>query len=246
DNRRKSGAGRRVVDGRNGRMTALEIIRDPVALDRHPDPDRDHSLALCRIAIYVIHGLPFAIRQRSDSTADGFLDIILHRAHALKYLILAVFPDEAQDLAFGHRGRARLRVDIADDRGWIARVLRDHFGDVVTEFARAKQTHRRDPDRLAEHVPGGNVEGPRHRAAQIRPVTVRLRKADQIVIVEDRAHKADVREMRTARIGIVDGVDIAGQHFAGKDPDDILAGEMQRSDMNGDILIALRNRIALG
>ncbi len=108
-----------------------------------------------------------------------------------------------------------------------------------------EEPHRRDAHALAEHVARRHVEGAGHRTAEIRPVAVRLREADQMILIEDRADKAHVGEVRAAGIRIVDGIDIARQHLALEGADHVLAGEMQRADMHRDILVPLRDGIAV-
>ncbi len=46
--------------------------------------------------------------------------------------------------------------------------------------------------------------------------------------------------MRAARIRVVDGEDVAVVHVALEGAHDVLAGEMQGADMDGDVLVALR------
>jgi hypothetical protein len=50
---------------------------------------------------------------------------------------------------------------------------------------------------------------------------------------------------RLAGIGIVNGVDVARMNVAGESAHDVLAGEVQRADMNSDVLIALGGGITL-
>ncbi len=76
-------------------------------------------------------------------------------------------------------------------------------------------------------------------------MTVRLREADQVILIEDRAHETHVGKVRAAGVRVVDGIDIARQHLALEGADDVLAGEMQRADMHRDILITLSDRIAV-
>ena len=52
--------------------------------------------------------------------------------------------------------------------------------------------------------------------------------------------------MRAAGIGIVDHEDIAGVHVTLEYPNDVLTGVVQRADVDGDVLVALRDGIAVG
>ena len=54
-----------------------------------------------------------------------------------------------------------------------------------------------------------------------------------------------VGEVRAAGIGIVDRIDVTWMHVAVEGAHHVLAGEVQRADMDGDVLIALRGGIAL-
>ena len=71
-------------------------------------------------------------------------------------------------------------------------------------------------------------------------MAVRLAESDDLASREDRTDQAHVAEMRAARIWVVDGVDVAGMHIALECADHVLAGEVQRADVDGDVLIALR------
>ena len=53
------------------------------------------------------------------------------------------------------------------------------------------------------------------------------------------------REMRAPGVGVVDGVDVARMHVALEGADHVLAGVVQRADMDRDVLVALRGGIAV-
>lgn len=52
--------------------------------------------------------------------------------------------------------------------------------------------------------------------------------------------------MRAAGVGVVDGEDVALMHVTVEEAHDVLAGEMQRADMDRDVLIALCGALAAG
>src|SRR5436190_14277427 len=120
------------------------------------------------------------------------------------------------------------------------------MGDIPAEAALVEQAHRRDAQAFAEHLAGGNVKRPRYAAADVRPMPVRLAEGDDLAVGEDRPDQAYIGEMRAASIWIVDGEDVTFVDVTVEVTDDILAGEVQRADMDGDILIALRGAFALG
>jgi hypothetical protein len=119
------------------------------------------------------------------------------------------------------------------------------MGDILAEAALVEQAHRRDAEALAEHLVGGDVKRPRYTAADVRPMPVRLAEGDDLAVGEDRPDQAHVGEVRAARIWIVDGEDIAFMDVILEVTDDVLAGEVQRADVDGDVLIALRGAFAL-
>src|SRR5258705_6851672 len=114
------------------------------------------------------------------------------------------------------------------------------MGDIPAEAALVEQAHRRDAQAFAEHLAGSNVKRPRYAAADVRPMTVRLAERDDVAVGEDRPDQAHVGEVRAAGIRIIDGKDVAFMYVALEMTHDLLAGEVQRADMGGDILIALR------
>ena len=137
-------------------------------------------------------------------------------------------------------------MHIADHGARIARVGGDHIGDILANFALVDNAHWGDADALAEHLFGHHVERARYTAADIGPMAVGLAVGDNLVADEYRADQPDIVEMSAAGIGIVDDVHIARFHRALEHPDDVLAGVMQRADMNGDVHISLRDGIAIG
>ncbi|MCY1300720.1 hypothetical protein D9M70_502970 [compost metagenome] len=137
-------------------------------------------------------------------------------------------------------------MDIADDRGRVARVRSDEVGDVLAEAAAIEEPDRRDTHTLLEHFLRSHIEGARHAAAKVRPVAIGLAEGDDPAIDEDRTDQPDVVEMRATRVRVVDRIDIARMHVTVEGPNDVLAGEMQRADMHRNILVSLRRRVALG
>ena len=242
---REGRAGRGIVHRPDCWVTAPEIIVNLVTLDRHLDVDRDHALARSRVAIDVIDGVPGAVRQGRNTLPHGALDIVLNLVHALGDLVAAILADQAQDFTLRHLGGLGLRMNVANDRGGVTRIVGDQICHIRTEITRPEQAHRRDAHGLAEHVPRGDVEGAGHGAPQIGPVAVGLGEPDQRVFVEDRPDEAHIAEMSAASVGVVDRIDIAGHHLALEGANDILAGEVKCADVNGDIVIPLGNRIAI-
>ena len=57
-----------------------------------------------------------------------------------------------------------------------------------------------------------------------------------LAVMEDRTDDADVAEVRATGVRVVDRVHVARAHSAGKGVDHSLAGEMERPDMDGDVL----------
>ena len=127
----------------------------------------------------------------------------------------------------------------------VAGVARDHMCDITTEDALVPQADGRDAQALAEHVRRAHVEGAGNTAADIGPMPVGLRKGDRLAVREDRPDETDIGEMRAARIGIVDGEDIARMHVIAEEADHVLAGPMQGADMDRDIAVALGDGIAV-
>ena len=60
------------------------------------------------------------------------------------------------------------------------------------------------------------------------------------------AHDADVVEVRAAEVGVVDREHVAGSHLAREGVDDRPGGQVQGADVDGDVLAALHDRVALG
>ena len=81
-----------------------------------------------------------------------------------------------------------------------------------------------------------DVEGAGDAAADVGPVAVRLRVRDDLALVEDRPHDADVVEVRAADVRVVDREDVARVDVAAERLDHRLAGEVQRADVDGDVL----------
>src|SRR6267142_320572 len=120
------------------------------------------------------------------------------------------------------------------------------MSNILAEAALVEQAHWRDAQAFAEHLAGGDVKRPRYAAADVRPMPVRLAEGDDLAVGEDRPDQAHVGEVRAAGIRIVDGKDVAFMYIALEMAHDLLAGEVQRADMDGDILIALRGAFAHG
>jgi hypothetical protein len=90
-----------------------------------------------------------------------------------------------------------------------------------------------------------DVERSRHAAADVGPVTVRLRVGDHLALAEDRPHDPDIAEMGAAGVGIVDRINVAWTHATGKGLDHGLGREMERADVDGDVLAPLHDRVAV-
>ena len=104
---------------------------------------------------------------------------------------------------------------------------------------------RRDADPLLEVLLRVHVERARDAAAHVRPVPVRLRVGDDLAFVEDRPHDAHVVEVRAADVRVVDREHVARVDVVGERLDHRLAGEVQRADVDGDVLRPLHDRVAL-
>ena len=246
DDTREGGAEGRIIERADATMAAGEVVDHLVALDGEFHPDRNEAFAGRRIAVDIIDRFPTAIGQLGDALARRLLDIILHFHEAGDDRVLAVFIHQAEDFAFGHARRLGLGAHVADHRFWIARIGRDHVSDIFAQHALVDDADRRYAYAFAEHFLGIDVKRARHAAADIRPMAVRLAIGDDLVADENRADQAHIVEMGAAGVGVVDHENVARLHIALEGADHILAGVMQRADMNGDILIALGDGIAIG
>jgi hypothetical protein len=150
-----------------------------------------------------------------------------------------------QDLALGHGRRLDLGQAVALGVVGSAGVGDDHAHDVAPVLALVVDPHRRDPDALAEVVTRRHVERARHAAAHVRPVAVGLGQAQQLALVEDRAHDPHVVEVRATEVRVVDGEHVARAHLPLEGVDHRSCGQVQRADVDRDVLAALHDRVAL-
>jgi len=77
-------------------------------------------------------------------------------------------------------------------------------------------------------------------------VPVALGHGDQDAVVEDRAEDADVVEMGATGVGVVEDEDVALADVAGERVEHGLRGEVQRPDLDGHVLAALCDGVAVG
>ena len=196
------------------------------------------------VVVDVVLGLPDPIGQRRDALAGEALDVVLHLAERGLHRLLAVLVDQPQDLALADPRRLGLGLQVADDVAGRAGVRRDHAHDVAEVAAPVPDPDRRDPQPLAEVVARGDVERAGDAAAHVGPMAARLRVGDHLVADEDRPDDARVVEVRAARVGVVDQEHVAGMDVARELLDHGLRRVVQRADVDGDVLIALHDRVA--
>ena len=226
-------------------MGTGEIVVDLIALDLHANGDRQHPLPGRGVAVEVVDRLPYPVRQLGDPLPGDALDVVLHFLEGRHHGVLPVLVDQAQDLPLGDRRRRRLGVHVAYDGGRVPRVRSDQPPHVRSIAVAVPEPHRRNPDRLAEHVLGADIEGSGHTSTEVGPVPVGLTVGNQVVADEDGAHDAHVAEMGAPGIRVVDHEHVAGVDVALECFDDRLGREMEGPHVRCDVLSALGDGVSV-
>ena len=217
----------------------------PVAVDGHFHVDRDHPLAHRRIDVDEIRRLPNAIGHFQKPLPGERLDVILDFGERLLDDFDAVLVAEAPYFAFGDATGLRLGLKVADDVGGRPRIVGDELGHVGQIDALAINPDRRDAKTLGHMIERTDVERPRHRAADVRPMAVGLGEAEQLTFVEHGSEDAGVVEVRAALIDVIDHEDVARVDVAFEFVDHGFGGVVQCADMGGDVAAALHHRVAV-
>ena len=219
---------------------------DAVAIQRQLDANRHHAFTQRGIRVEIVDRFPLSLGHARQALEHDPLDVVLGLLHGGDNGGLGVLLDQAQDLALTHRRGFCLGLQIPHRLTGSPGVGYQQLGHIVQENTSAPDTHRRDAQPLAEMRAGVDIEGAGHAAADIRPVPLVLRKADDFAFGKDRADEADVVEVRAAAIGVIDRKDIPGVNVAVKLLQHGLALEVQGSHVHRDVAAALHDRIALG
>jgi hypothetical protein len=227
-------------------MAAGKVVGDLVARDGHLDVDRDQRLGPGRVLVDEVGGRPGAVRKLRHLLPGEALDIVLALLEGRQHGVLAVLVDQFEEALLAEPRGLALREEIAHGVVAGAGVPDDHLDHVQEQLALGPDAHRRDPEALAEVALRVDVEGAGCRAADVRPVAIRLGEGDELAFDEHRPDDAHVAEMRAAGIGVVGDEDVARVDVVLEAVDDRLAGKMQRADMDRDVTRPLHHRVALG
>ena len=105
--------------------------------------------------------------------------------------------------------RIELAVEIAPIRLRHARIGGEDVDDVLLQDAVAHKLHRRNSKSFLKALGCLGVEIAWHIAADIEPMSDRGEPGEHLAAAHDRAHQADIVEMRAAVIGIVEEIGVA-------------------------------------
>ncbi len=125
-------------------------------------------------------------------------------------------------------------LDVAAPFAGHADVGEDEFQEVFVEDAFAKQLDRRDAQSLLVDLGGAGGEAAGDHAADVRPVAAVGEEDEQLAVVEEGLHHADVHQVGSAGVGIVDEEEVALVDVVAVDgAQDGLGGELHYADEEG-------------
>ena len=246
DHAREGRAEAGVQEAGHRRSGLREVVVDLVAVDAHLHLDRNQALAVGGVEVDVVDRLPLAVGQLGDTRPRQALDVVLHLVERRHDGVLAVLVGEPDDLALAHAGGLGLGAHVTHVGGGGSGVGDDELRDVLTELTLVPELHRDHPEALAEVLSRIDVEGSRHGATHVGPVPHGHGEGDQLTLREDRPHDANVVEVGAARVGVIDAEDVSGMDVVLEPGEDRLSAEVQGADVDGDVLAALHDGVALG
>ena len=155
-----------------------------------------------------------AVRQRGDVGAHQRFGACGQRRERGRDGLVAVFVEQRVQAALAEIERVELAVEIAPVRLRHARVRGKDVDDVLLEDAGADELHRRDADALLKAlrrlwiVIAGDV------AADVEPMPDRGNPGEHAAAAHQRAHQAEIVEVRAAVVGVVEEIGVAGVEVA--------------------------------
>ena len=198
------------VEGcRHLRGGAGEVDLGRIALNAHRDLDRERLLAVPPVVVQEALGPVFAVGNRRDLAAQHALGIVHELLGRREHHVLAVLVQEFDEALDTELGGGDLGFDVAHHLARYPCVGLDELPERAVEFAALIELHALEKHALGEHVRHVDDEARRGRA-DIHMVCRVGRVAHELVVVEDRRHRGDVRRVARAVIGMVVNHDIAG------------------------------------
>src|SRR6266511_3662293 len=200
------------------RRGAAEVDFDRVACDRHGRA----QLELAADRLQHISRFVAAVRKCGDACPRPALRVRVQRVHRCDDLVAPAPRAELGDASFSQAVRGQLRAQVAAALVRVAHAL-DQSCDYV-----GVESRRRDDDAFLLQCPRVRRHRARLASAHVRVVGARDREADL-----GARDERDVRQMRAARIRVVDGPDLAGRRLM---PHHRGHGIRHRAEVYGDVL----------
>ena len=227
-------------------VAAREVEDQLVALDRRIAPD---GHVLVEDGAVVVRGRLAGERpvgDRQQLRADAGLHPIQHLVDALEHAVLAVLVEHRDDPVIGDLERRHQGVVVDLHALREPDVVPDQLQDVRPLHAAVVDLDRRDHDPLGVDVVAVREVPARERAAGVHLVAAGQGDEEQLVVVEDRAEEAPVRQMvAVPLVGIVGEDDVARvQVLHAELVEDVLHREALRQEHRGGSL-GHRDRPAL-
>ena len=206
-------AGRHAV-GRVDRAAHLRIGAGPVddqlvALDGHGDVE-SHRRIDDAVVLHVLGELVDAVRDGLDLGPHPALGVVHELVRGLLDELAAEAVEQLDHAPLGDPQRADLRVEVAPRVPRRAVVGHDQPPQVHVVDVALDDLDRRDPQALLEDLGGVRGEAADGLAADLGEMADVGHEAEQLALVEDRAHDAVLGDVRAAAVGIVVQDDVAG------------------------------------
>ena len=190
------------------RRGAREVEPHAVAADRQVERDAQRLVGDAVIVEEIVVRIG-AVRQRGDVGAHQRLGARRERLERGGDRVVAVFVEQRVHALLAEVERVELAVEVAPVRLRHARIGGEDVDDVLLHDAAADQLHRRHAKAFLEALGRLGVEVARHVAADVEPVADRGEPGEHLAAAHDRAHQAEVVEMRAAVVGVVEQIGVA-------------------------------------
>ena len=228
---------------RPGEIKAQPVI-DPG--DAEPDLERlvDHA-----VAVDIGHRLPASLGHGGDHLAHLRRGAAAQLVDRLGHRVVAITAQKKVEPVSPDIQRGSLCLHVTDPLVCDADVGTDDGVDFLVHDPLLEQLYRRQAQPFLFNRGRRGGESPRHGPASIRPVAGIRQPAPQLAVTVIGTHEAHIHEMRAAKIGIVDDIDVAGlgrgRAALADQPDQFGRRILHRPDKDGQAACPLRDQGAV-
>ena len=229
--RRLHDTDRRIGGTRRLRRAAGVVDRNVVFADRDRRANVDIGVALA-IAVHPGFADEGALRHGADLLAHAPIGIVVDRVDIVRDLIRAIFGNHLLEAPPAIPDRTELRHQIAIELIAVSDIGEIQPDDVVSRLTLLVELEGRDGEALLEDVArGGGCAGGDERA-DVELMALGHAPEHVAALVEHRAGRDHIADMRVTAIGVVADDDIAVMNVVLKDALHLLQHDMQRVGVN--------------